>query len=301
MAFGVVKKDWSVDITGSPNDVTGKTVLVVGGTNGLGRAIALSAAGKGAKVIVVGRKLSDDDKTVTNLSFVQADLSSMNTAKEIGETICGTDIAAVDVVVFTTGILAKKEREESTEGIEMDMAVSYLSRLVIINYLTPRLKKAARVFIMGFPGTEQKYNLEDMNCEKKYDAFGTHFNTIVGNEALVADWSSKENGILYYGLNPGLIRTGIRDNVYSGTIGSILKPIVEGMIGLLVMSAKTYGTKIVPLLFALNLDEHNGALFSQTGKPIEKAKCFTNDPDFAKKFIDVSQKLVTDKAGITFA
>jgi hypothetical protein len=179
-------------------------------------------------------------------------------------------------------------------------AVSYLSRLVIISYLTPRLKQSARVFIMGFPGTDQKYYIEDMNCEKKYDSFGTHFNTVVGNEALVVDWSSKSNGILYYGLNPGLIQTGIRDNVYSGTIGKVLKPIVEGMIGLLTTSAKTYGTNMVSVLFAPNLDKPNGAIINQQGKPIYSSKAFTTDPDLAKNFIDASQKLVTEKSGISF-
>jgi len=36
-------------------DLTGKTIVIVGGTSGIGRALTLKAAEKGAEVIVVGR------------------------------------------------------------------------------------------------------------------------------------------------------------------------------------------------------------------------------------------------------
>jgi NAD(P)-dependent dehydrogenase (short-subunit alcohol dehydrogenase family) len=93
MGFGTIIKDWSVDVNDSPVDLTGKYMIVIGGTNGLGREIALAAVEKGANVTVVGRKLVDADKSIDKLSFVQADLSTMKTAKDIGETICATDIA----------------------------------------------------------------------------------------------------------------------------------------------------------------------------------------------------------------
>ena len=125
---GIVIKDWSVDLSKVSHDLTGKSLLVVGGTSGLGRAIALDAAHKGAKVTVVGRKQQLEDESITNLSFVKADLSSMQTAKEIGETILGDDAKSVDVVVFTTGILAKKIREETSEGLEMDIIEIYRHR-----------------------------------------------------------------------------------------------------------------------------------------------------------------------------
>lgn len=84
---GVVIKDWSIDIKHSPDDLSAKSLLVVGGTNGLGRAIALAAAGKGAAVTVVGRTLQEKDASIKNLTFVKADLSTMKTAKEVGETV----------------------------------------------------------------------------------------------------------------------------------------------------------------------------------------------------------------------
>ena len=141
--------------TSKLQDVLGKKVLVVGGTSGLGRAIAVEAASRGASVKVVGRIFKDEG--VNGLSFEKADLSLMKEASRIGETVDDN----YDVVVFTQGIIAASKRAESADGLEMDMAVSFLSRLVILQRLIPRLKKDARVFIMGFPGgAPSTYNIK---------------------------------------------------------------------------------------------------------------------------------------------
>ena len=75
-----------------------KTLFVVGGTSGLGRAIAIEAASNGCTVTVVGRFFQNDP----GIKFVQADLSEMKTAKSVGETV-----EAAEVVLFTTGIVPK--------------------------------------------------------------------------------------------------------------------------------------------------------------------------------------------------
>lgn len=51
--------------------LTGKKIVIIGGTNGLGRAFALEFISKGAEVVVVGRTFRDQD--VERLSFIQAD------------------------------------------------------------------------------------------------------------------------------------------------------------------------------------------------------------------------------------
>ena len=62
--------------------LAGKKVAVVGGTDGLGRAIALAAAARGAQVVVVGR--TNRVEGVPGVSFVKADLSLMRDAAALG-------------------------------------------------------------------------------------------------------------------------------------------------------------------------------------------------------------------------
>ena len=48
-------------------DMTGKTVLITGGSRGLGRAMALGFAGQGADIAVVSRKISSCEKTAAEV------------------------------------------------------------------------------------------------------------------------------------------------------------------------------------------------------------------------------------------
>jgi NAD(P)-dependent dehydrogenase (short-subunit alcohol dehydrogenase family) len=103
-------------------DLSSRRLVVVGGTNGLGRAIAQQALARGAEVTVVGRTFRDDP--AARLTFVAADLSSMREAIRVGREL---PAESFDLVLFTTGIIAAKTREETPEHVERDMAISYLS------------------------------------------------------------------------------------------------------------------------------------------------------------------------------
>jgi NAD(P)-dependent dehydrogenase (short-subunit alcohol dehydrogenase family) len=103
-------------------DLSGKGLAVIGGTGGLGRAIAEEALARGADVTVVGRTFRGAPSS--RLTFVAADLSSMRKAVRLGREL---PAELFDVALFTTGIMAAKSREETSEGIERDMAISYLT------------------------------------------------------------------------------------------------------------------------------------------------------------------------------
>ncbi|HEX8701193.1 MAG TPA: hypothetical protein VF815_20380, partial [Myxococcaceae bacterium] len=52
-------------------DLAGKRMAIVGGTDGLGRAIARLAASRGAQVLVVGRTFRDEG--TPGITFMKAD------------------------------------------------------------------------------------------------------------------------------------------------------------------------------------------------------------------------------------
>jgi NAD(P)-dependent dehydrogenase (short-subunit alcohol dehydrogenase family) len=63
-------------------DLSGKRVVVVGGTGGLGRALSRLMADRDAQVTVVGRTFRDVDRP--GISFMKADLDLMSEAQRIG-------------------------------------------------------------------------------------------------------------------------------------------------------------------------------------------------------------------------
>ena len=92
----------------------------------MGQAIALELVNRGASVITVGR--TNRDAGNPSIQFVKADLSLLSEAKRVAKEL---PVESLDMCIFTTGILAAPQREVTSEGLERDLAVSYLSRYVI--------------------------------------------------------------------------------------------------------------------------------------------------------------------------
>ena len=273
-------------------DFKGMRIAIVGGTGGIGRALSRFMAARGANVIVVGQTFRDSD--VSGIEFVKADLSLMREAERVGKAL---PAETLDIVIFTTGIFAAPKRQETAEGIERDMAVSYLSRLVILREIVPRLGKSRptarmkpRVHIMGYPGTGQAGTPDDLNAEKSYRAFAVHMNTVAGNEMLVLDAAKRYPNVTFFGLNPGLIKTNIRDNFFGKD--TLKSRFLEWMIGLMTPSPETYVERLAPLLVSPDLEEHSGAMFDRKGNAILPSPKLA-DASYTNAFIAASETLVS--------
>ena len=113
---------------------TNKTVLITGGSRGIGRATALMFAASGAKVIVhynEGRPAAE--ATLRNLQgqghqIAQADLSSSEAIEKMVN-----DLDKIDILVNNAGIYEEKD------SMELDFASfqAYFKRTMDINLLGP--------------------------------------------------------------------------------------------------------------------------------------------------------------------
>ena len=271
-------------------DLSSKRMAVIGGTNGLGRAIAAQALARGAEVTVVGRTFRDDP--AARLRFVAADLSSMSEAVRVGREL---PAESFDVVLFTTGIIAAKTREETAEHVERDVAISYLSRLAILQGLSPRLGSARaefaarpRVFVMGSPGTGAIGNPDDLNSEQDYRSMAAHANTLAGNEMLVLGAKDRFPGPAFFGLGPYLVKTGIRSNLLGD--GSLTHKLVETAVGIFMQSPETYAKRMVPLLFAPELEGRTGLMFGHKAQPILPTRGLDNA--YIDRYLSASEALL---------
>lgn len=274
----------------SHKQVSGLQVAVVGGTGGIGRALARELASMGAQVQVVGQTFRDAG--VSNIGFIQADLSLMSAAERVAKLLPAEKL---DLLIFTTGIFASSKRQETEEGIERDLAVSYLNRRVMLNVLAPRLQanwrsgaRKPRVFLMGFPGGDQTGSYDDLNAERSYKAMAAHMNTVAGNEMLVLEGVTRWPHAAFFGLNPGLIKTNIRDNLFGQ--GSLKSRLIEGLIGLFTPTPEEYSHRIAPVLLAPQLDGHSGLMFNRKGEAILPTPGLTQD--HIQKFMSASDALI---------
>ena len=285
--LGVVDKSVTLPRAVRTGALSGKKVLVVGGTAGIGAGIAKTCAAAGASVTVFGRTQRD-----ASIPFVKADLSLMATAQRVAKEMRAEDC---DVLVFTNGIVPGNKREATAEGVEMDMAASALCRYVMLKEIAPRLKPSARVLIWGFPGSDNggylaKTTLSDFNSEQNFHGGfeGPHMNTVALNEALVLHFAAQ--GLRTAGYNPGLVVTDIRKPVHGGGADSCLEACVvrHCASGLLV---EEYVNNI---LYTLSVDFQPGQMFHQSGAPLKQSPQFT--PELTAKWIAAAENLAAKDA-----
>lgn len=285
-----MKKDHNFpELTLTPNqDLTNKSIVVIGGTGGLGQALSRKMASLGANVLVVGQTFRDQQ--TRGIQFLQADLSLMSEAKRIADEI---PAESIDMLIFTTGIFAAPEREETSEGIERDLAVSYLNRFVILNHLAHRLGQdkanKIRVFVMAYPGSGEIGQTDDLNWEHSYKAMAAHMNTVAGNEILVHYAAKVFPHFNTFGINPGVVKTNIRSNWIGDK--KLLSGLLEGFIGMLNPTPVQFAEKLVPIMFTPELEVFNGALLTRAGKALHPSKSI-QDKSHVNAFIQGSYALL---------
>jgi NAD(P)-dependent dehydrogenase (short-subunit alcohol dehydrogenase family) len=157
----------------------GKTVLVTGSTDGVGRYVAAKLAAAGAKVLIHGRD-QDRAKTLADeirqagygeAAFYQADLSSLAGARQLAEAVLA-DHKRLDVFISNAGIGSRTqgaERRESADGYELRFAVNYLSGFLLAQLLLPLLKASAPSRIVNVASLGQHpLDFDDVMITKNY-------------------------------------------------------------------------------------------------------------------------------------
>jgi NAD(P)-dependent dehydrogenase (short-subunit alcohol dehydrogenase family) len=161
-------------------EMNGKTVLVTGSTDGVGRYVAAKLAATGAKLLIHGRD-RDRAKTLAEeirraghgeAVFYQADLSSLAGARQLAAAVLA-DHKRLDVFISNAGIGSRTqgaaERRESADGYELRFAVNYLSGFLLARLLLALLKASAPSRIVNVASLGQHpIDFDDVMITKGY-------------------------------------------------------------------------------------------------------------------------------------
>jgi NAD(P)-dependent dehydrogenase (short-subunit alcohol dehydrogenase family) len=159
--------------------MNGKTVLITGSTDGVGRYVAAELARSGAHVLIHGRDagraraLADEIKSRghTAPTFYQADLSSLSGVRALADKVAA-DHKRIDVFVSNAGIGSQNngpQRQQSADGHELRFAVNYLAGFLLAYRLLPLVKAAAPSRIVNVASLGQHpIDFDDVMITKNY-------------------------------------------------------------------------------------------------------------------------------------
>jgi NAD(P)-dependent dehydrogenase (short-subunit alcohol dehydrogenase family) len=149
-----------------------RVALVSGGTDGIGRAVALELARNGDRVLFVGRNQERGAEVLAALraanpaaehAFLPADLSLLSETARVAEEVYHLS-DRLDAAVLCAGILSALP-EWTSEGLERTLVLNYLSRYLLVRRLLPLLRMApsGRVVLVANAGVYQdSLNFEDL-------------------------------------------------------------------------------------------------------------------------------------------
>jgi len=191
-----------------------KVALITGGTDGIGRQVALGLAQMGVNLILVGRSTEKAQTTLSTLhatnpnidvTFLQHDLSLMREVKQLAETI-QKQVDHLDIVVHCAGVMLS-ERTLTDEGLETVFAVQYLARYLLTHDLLALCDDARIINVSAGGNVNMALDFENLNGEKSYDGVMALRQESVANDMLTLDLNAKYPDIKIYCYGPGYVKT----------------------------------------------------------------------------------------------
>src|SRR3981081_539415 len=199
----------------------GKTVLITGSTDGVGRYVAAKLAAAGANVLIHGRDpapaktLADEIRGRGHLEpvFHQADLSSLAGARQLAAAVLAGH-KRLDVFISNAGIGSRSlgsERQTSADGHELRFAVNYLSGFLLAHLLLPLLKASAPARIVNVASLGQHpLDFDDVMLTKGYSGSRAYAQSKLAQILFTIDLAQELEG-------SGVIANALHPSTYMNT------------------------------------------------------------------------------------
>eukprot|EP00210_Caulerpa_lentillifera_P006609 g6314.t1 len=201
--------------------VEGKTYLVTGSTDGIGKHTATKLAKLGAHVIIHGRNQQKIDAALeeitritgnANLFGYNCDLSSLAETRSFAERV-KSEHPKIDVLINNAAVF-QKEKKITEEGYEYTWALNvlspYLLTCLLVNSVTERIINVSSI------SASNTIDFENLQHEKGYNVYSAYSLSKLCVQLMTFHMAKKLKGVMPITVNtldPGTVNTKM---LYSG-------------------------------------------------------------------------------------
>ena len=277
--------------------MAGKTVLVTGGTSGIGRATALRLASMGARVGITGREAGRTQRAAAEIASESAsgpvhafaaDMSSQAEVRRLAEEVLAV-YPRLDVLVNNVGGFWS-HRHATADGLEHTFALNHLAPFLLTNMLLDRLIASAPARIVTVSSgahTAGKIAFDDLMGERNYSGQRAYNQSKLANVMFTYELARRlaGTGVTATALHPGMTSTAFSAEDPSRAYAPLVRLVRPFM-------KKPYRGADTPVYLASSPQAAGltGQYFAN-GKP-KRAKKDAYDPALAARLWKVSADLV---------
>ena len=277
--------------------MAGRTVLITGGTGGIGKATAIGLAALGARVAITGRDLGRAEVTAADIRLATgnpdvdtfaADLSSQAEVRRLAAEVLDA-YPRLDVLVNNVGG-SWATRHVTADGLERTFAVNHLAAFLLTNLLLDRLKASAPARVVTVSSNAHargRIDFEDLQGERTYSEQQAYPQSKLASVLFTYELARllAGTGVTATVLHPGLVRTafGAED---PGLIFRVLVPFLRPLMKTPQQGAATS----IHLASSPALDGVTGTYFANC-RPQASSKA-SHDQSAAGRLWRVSARLV---------
>jgi NAD(P)-dependent dehydrogenase (short-subunit alcohol dehydrogenase family) len=200
-------------------DLTGRTAVVVGGTTGIGRALALGLAEAGADVVATGRRAGAVDEVAAAIEARgrrtlrhAADVGDVEAVRGLHEA-CLRAFEKVDILVYAAGItrrVATLEMAEADWTAILDTNLTGMFRTYQVFARAMIARGAGRLIGIG--------SLASFVGLQEVAAYTASKAAVAGlTRALAVEWS--RHGLTVNAIAPGVFETDLNRQILKGARG----------------------------------------------------------------------------------
>ncbi|MGZ4664821.1 MAG: SDR family oxidoreductase [Frankiaceae bacterium] len=277
--------------------MNGRTVLVTGGTGGIGKATATALAALVARVGIVGRDRQRGEAAAQDITraapaaavnvFV-TDLSAQAAVRRLAAEVLAT-YPRLDVLVNNVGG-SWAHRQVTADGLEHTFALNHLAPFLLTHLLRDRLIASAPARVVTVASQAQRMgrvDFDDLQGERSYSGQRAYSASKLANLLFTYELARRLDGagVTANAVHPGVVATrfGAEDEQ---PWFRLLRPVIRPL-----MKSPERGARTPVLLAsAPELAGVTGRYFAN-GHPIRSSKA-SYDLDLQRQLWEVSERLV---------